>query len=174
MPSSTRSVRLVRHPHTPCDAVVRIDAAVRRAGDGALELVYQVEGDLGAVKVPAPRQAVRESGLWHHTCLEAFIAGPGASYREFNLAPSGAWAAYAFSAYREGMAPLPDAVAPKLAVIGGECKLELRAMLAVDGAARLALAAVIEESSGRLSYWALAHPPGKPDFHHPLGFALEI
>jgi hypothetical protein len=36
---------------------------------------------------------------------------------------------------------------------------------------RLGVAAVIEETSGRKSYWALAHPPGKPDFHHPDSFA---
>ena len=39
---------------------------------------------------------------------------------------------------------------------------------------RLGLAAVIEETSGRKSYWALAHPPGKPDFHHSDCFALEF
>ena len=39
---------------------------------------------------------------------------------------------------------------------------------------RLGLAAVIEETSGRKSYWALAHPPGKADFHHPDGFAYEL
>jgi hypothetical protein len=33
---------------------------------------------------------------------------------------------------------------------------------------------VIEETNGRLSYWALAHPPGKPDFHHSDCFALEL
>ena len=27
---------------------------------------------------------------------------------------------------------------------------------------------------GGISYWALAHPPGKPDFHHADGFALEL
>src|ERR1019366_4823177 len=39
---------------------------------------------------------------------------------------------------------------------------------------RIALAAVIEDENGRLSYWGLRHPPGKPDFHHPNGFALEV
>jgi len=43
-----------------------------------------------------------------------------------------------------------------------------------DGSWRLGLAAVIEEASGRKSYWALAHPPGKPDFHHSDCFAHEI
>ena len=173
---ATQSVPLVRHPYTPCEAVSRIDAEVLRIDEG-IELVYRVEGDLATLRVPAPQEPARASGLWHHTCLEAFVAGPGASYREFNLAPSGAWAAYAFSAYRKGMTPLADDAAPQLGVERRERELELRATLSLDlggSSARLALAAVIEESSGRLSYWAIAHPPGKPDFHHPLGFALEI
>ena len=33
---------------------------------------------------------------------------------------------------------------------------------------------VIEEVSGRKSYWALKHAPGRPDFHHPDAFALEV
>ena len=39
---------------------------------------------------------------------------------------------------------------------------------------KLALTAVVEDGSGRLSYWALRHAPGKPDFHHPDGFVLEF
>ena len=35
----------------------------------------------------------------------------------------------------------------------------------------LGLSAVIEEANGRKSYWALAHPPGKADFHHADCFA---
>jgi hypothetical protein len=46
-----------------------------------------------------------------------------------------------------------------------------------SGAARrtkLALAAVLEEESGRLCYWSGRHPQGKPDFHHSDGFAFEL
>ena len=39
---------------------------------------------------------------------------------------------------------------------------------------RVAISAVIEEADGTKSYWALAHPPGKPDFHHADGFALQL
>jgi hypothetical protein len=39
---------------------------------------------------------------------------------------------------------------------------------------RVGLSAVIEETSGRRSYWALAHPSGKPDFHHSDSFTLEV
>ena len=43
-----------------------------------------------------------------------------------------------------------------------------------DAELRLALSAVIEEQNGQRSYWALRHPPGPPDFHHPDGFALPL
>ena len=39
---------------------------------------------------------------------------------------------------------------------------------------RAGLAAIIEETNGSLSYWALAHPSALPDFHHRLGFALQV
>ncbi len=43
-----------------------------------------------------------------------------------------------------------------------------------DGASHLALSAVIEERDGTKSYWALAHAPGAPDFHHADCFTLEL
>ena len=36
------------------------------------------------------------------------------------------------------------------------------------------LAAVIEEQSGAKSYWAIAHPADKPDFHDPACFAATL
>lgn len=55
---------------------------------------------------------------------------------------------------------------------------EMHVTLPLDFAARaplrLGLSAVIEEKGGRKSYWALAHPPGKADFHHPDSFVCEL
>lgn len=42
------------------------------------------------------------------------------------------------------------------------------------GDLRVGLSAVIEETDGTKSYWALRHPPGPPDFHHPDCFAVEL
>ena len=39
---------------------------------------------------------------------------------------------------------------------------------------QLGLTAVIEEEGGHRSYWALAHAPGKPDFHAPTCFAATL
>lgn len=47
-------------------------------------------------------------------------------------------------------------------------------MLPLEEPWHLGLSAVIEERNGAISYWALAHSPGKPDFHHPDCFALKL
>ena len=53
-------------------------------------------------------------------------------------------------------------------------ELDRLSSLPHDAAWRLGLSAVIEEMSGRKSYWALAHPPGKADFHHSDCFGREL
>ena len=38
----------------------------------------------------------------------------------------------------------------------------------------IGLSAVLEQQDGTKSYWALAHPPGAPDFHHPDCFVARL
>ncbi len=135
------------------------------------------------LQLPARAEAARKDGLWQHTCFEAFVAGGDtASYCEFNFSPSGEWAAYGFSGYRAGMRPLAaEAVAAARWEHGAgflQLDLDLRPGTYIDRAADLpwhvGLAAVIEERTGVLSYWALHHPMAAPDFHHPQGFTIEL
>lgn len=42
--------------------------------------------------------------------------------------------------------------------------------IAARSSQKISLAAVIEEKDGIKSYWALAHPAGGPNFHHPACF----
>jgi hypothetical protein len=172
---------LAPHPVAPAGWPVRsIETRVARDPDGRLTLTYAVEGDVDRVRLPVPGPAHRADGLWRHTCFEAFVApddGPG--YVELNFSPSNAWACYAFTGYRSGMAVADEVEAPVIAVAHTSIQLSVEVSvgltcLRVGAAARIGLAAVIEETNGNLSYWALAHPPGRPDFHHPRGFALEI
>ena len=165
------------HPDAACDALRGIEASVTRNADGGLNVAYLLEGDIERLLIPPPRPARVAARLWQHTCCEIFIARRGASgYREFNLSPSGEWAAYDFARYRDGHLQDDAALAPAIAVRIGHGKLELSASIAIPDWPQLliALAAVIEDKSGALSYWALRHAPGKPDFHHPHGFALQL
>jgi hypothetical protein len=163
---------------------------------------YSLDADLLRVRVPLPVASARTGGagaqtvasaqigagarvdaLWKHTCFEAFVAPadvPG--YHEFNFSPSGDWAIYRFSAYREGVSPAQIGQAPQISLHRGAAGVELKATVRLESLAdlrdaprlKVALAAVIEDDNGRLSYWALRHAPGKPDFHHPNAFALEV
>ena len=170
---------LACHPQIPCGLVRRVDAVVTSAGEGALTLTYVLQGELSRLRIPECQPPRRADGLWRHTCFEAFVMvaeGPG--YHEFNFSPCGAWAVYAFRGYRDGgweeRAPAPD-ITVRLA----PDRLELVATICHDfsprgGPLRLGLSAVVEDAGGGLSYWALRHPPGRPDFHHPEAFALHL
>ena len=158
---------LVPHPDTPRGAVEGVEARVERASSH-LKLAYVVRGDAPRIRVPPARPPAFADGLWRHTCFEVFAAG-NAGYDEFNLSPSGEFAAYRFDGYRSGMTRL-GATLP-VAWRAGE--LETTVPLR-DDARRLALCAVIETQDGALSYWALRHAPGKPDFHHSDAFALSL
>jgi hypothetical protein len=183
MTCATHLLSLTRHEQTPTDAVRSIAARVRRSLGGVLRMEYVIDGDLHRLRIPAPGPSRPVIGLWEHTCVEAFIARNGdTAYHELNCAPSGEWAIFAFRGYRDS-APLPDDVpAPEITAHHTPERLELDVVVRLSGLSatyadarlRLALSAVIEEEDGRLSYWALRHPPGKPDFHHPKAFVLAL
>ena len=173
-------VALKQHPETPDDAVSGVEVEAVREGPQALRLRFVVGGDIDRVLWPEKVAPGRADELWKHTCFEAFVrAGDG--YFEFNLSPSGQWAAYGFDSYREGMRPLDGVEVRDLFRDRDDGRYEYEATLDLDGlglpadrAWRLGLSAVIEEASGAKSYWALAHAPGKPDFHHADAFALDL
>jgi hypothetical protein len=174
---------LQRHPDTPCAAAAHIVVDVESLRGGRLKLSYVVTGIIGDLRLPSLTASTRTDGLWRHTCFEAFIRPlPGEAYYEFNLAPSTQWAAYRFDSYRSGMRVAAEFTAPRIEVQTDPARYTLQAVLTLDelpdlppdGRWRLALSAVIEETNGGKSYWALAHPPSKPDFHHADGFAYEL
>lgn len=162
-----------------------IEVSHCREADGSLRLGYRLVAPLSQLCLPVPvgiagAVAGRADELWRHTCLEVFVAARGSQgYREFNFSPSGQWAMYAFSAYRAGMTVPALGNPPEMSWQRGAGLLQLEVSLpaeslpAADGGFRLALSAVIEEQSGTISYWALNHPAGQPDFHHPGSFVLE-
>lgn len=167
-----QTVTLMRHPACPAGPIGSISVMMERDGV-ALWLRFVAEGHVNEVRWPAPVEPGRADDLWRHTCFEAFVATDD-GYVEYNLSPSGQWATYRFDGPRAGMrvadeaatAPLLDGA---LDMVAMETRLELP-----HHARRLGLSAVIEGQDGPFSYWALAHPSAKPDFHHPDSFVLEL
>lgn len=179
------------HPQTYSRAVYAIEASVSCTRHGALALAYILKGDLSRLRIPPARTPSRGDRLWEHTCFEAFLsAKENSGYYEFNFAPSGEWAAYAFRGYRnrsspplvEGHSYEREGLTPGITVrsegislkVDGIIRLDHLTRIEAGARLRLGLSAVIEDDRGVLSYWALKHPPGKPDFHHPEAFALEL
>lgn len=174
---------LTCHPETYTPVVEEIEACVGWTQDNALAFTYALKGDLMRLRIPLPQPSLRVDRLWERTCFEAFVSVKGKTeYYEFNFAPSGQWAAYRFQRYREGMLLADDIPAPRIEVRNTANRLDLDAIVPLDhlpvmpphACLQLALCAVIEDENGTLSYWALKHPPGKPDFHHRDAFALDF
>jgi hypothetical protein len=171
------------HPDSHGYPVSQIEVEVARPHPDRLALSYIVTGKMSDVRMPPVMATARGDRLWQHTCFEAFVrASSGSDYYEFHFAPSTQWAAYRFSGYRSGMRVANEIGAPSIEMQMGPDHCTLEASLELNGlsdlprnvAWRLGLSAVIEDISGRMSYWASAHPPGKPDFHHADCFVHEF
>jgi hypothetical protein len=170
---------LVSHPRTPSRAIQSIEVLVDWTPGGELSLAFVLACDLAQLRIPDPRPPARANGLWRHTCFELFVmAGRGPEYREFNFSPSGEWAVFAFRDYRDGT-QADVAAAPEIVLHRTADRLQLDARIGPEhlpraASLRLGPTAVVEGADGVLSYWALKHPPGKPDFHHSDAFAMHL
>jgi hypothetical protein len=178
-----QTVALALHPSSPSAAVRSVTAGARIGGAGKLAVTFNLEADMSRVVLPKSRTPGRAEELWRHTCFEVFVAMPDSeAYCELNFSPSGEWAMYGFVGYRRGMAAIEVKRAPRVAVRPTPRGLVLEAVTYLDdlpmpqpgSPLRAGVAAVIEETDGRLTYWALAHPSALPDFHHRLGFVLQV
>jgi hypothetical protein len=177
----TQSLVLQCHPDTPSAAVRSINAVVRIDHGNTLAATYTIEGAIEQLLIPGTASEATE--LWRHTCFELFVGATNdAEYYEFNFSPAGEWAIYGFRSYRDGGLIHVDGLKPNITVQRGADSLALSATVPLDRLAGVSsgvsltfgLSAVIEDRRGVLSYWALKHPPGEPNFHCPDNFAVEI
>lgn len=175
-----QALPLICHAATPCSYVSAVTARVDRLSEDLLVLYYQIEGDVDQLQLPPQRRSAHTDGLWQHTCFEAFVRPDGGrNYVELNFSPSSEWAVYRFDDYRRGMAPVQPRHAPKIICRRRENSLDADVDVHLSALVprtelHLALAVVLEDQQGRISYWALKHPAGNADFHHDDGFALRL
>jgi hypothetical protein len=173
---------LIPHPSTPpADPLFKLWATVEHAAAlGAVattNIWFGVGAPAGRFLIAEPGETARADGLWKTTCFEAFLRRAGEqAYREWNFASSGQWAAYDFSGYREGSSDAEVGAPPYVRFEDNFTWWALGATIGVDAEAvwELGLSAVLEERDGTKSYWALAHPSDKPDFHAPGCFAARL
>lgn len=171
---------LVRHPQTPpaipdLKVWVSLDYAAKLGPVATANIWFGVGAPADRFVLPEGEPA-RTEDLWQTTCFEAFLrADGGETYREWNFAPSGQWAAYDFSGYRDGRSDA-EVAEPYIRMEDNFTWWTLGATisLAAETPWQLGLSAILEEQGGAKSYWALAHAEGEPDFHDPSCFAARL
>ena len=163
-------------PHPPLTLSALLDRS-----PSSINLTFTLTGPLDAILLP-PLSATpaRRDNLWQSTCLEAFIGPAGhPGYLELNVAPSGDWNLYRFSSYREGMSPVSDAHIEirEHHRTPDACTLSIGITLPPDFTSaplEINLTAVIEDTAGRRSFWALSHGGERPDFHRRADFVARL
>lgn len=174
---------LVPHPESPpgkppFKVWANVDYAGAFGATASLNIWFGVGAPLSRFVISQSNEPARRDELWRTTCFEAFLRAAGEeSYREYNFAPSGDWAAYEFSGYRDGGAEAAVANPPYIRLENNLTWFALGATVALETGVRraLGLSVVLEEADGSKSYWALAHPdPDKPDFHAPDCFTASL
>jgi hypothetical protein len=154
--------------HQTCDlGPIRAVTAAITATPHGCEAEFRLDGRVSAIILPPHAAPERMDNLWRTTCFEIFWQPLGGTYyREFNLSPSGRWAAYDFDSFREGMCDAPvDAIAIACSHYDDGLVLKASIAAALPAPAQVALNAIVEHPDGGMQYWALAFPPGKPEFH---------
>jgi hypothetical protein len=174
---------LVPHPSTPpanppFKVWVTVDHAGALGATATTNIWFGVGAPAERFVIPKLAEPWRADELWRATCFEAFVRAAGEeNYREWNFAPTGNWAAYAFSAYRQDMARADVGSPPYIRMEDNFTWWSVGATIAIEAGKQwdLGLSAILEEKDGTKSYWALAHGSGdKPDFHAPDCFAARL
>jgi len=175
-------LNLVPHPATPPSEPFKVWVNVEHSAAFSATATTNIWFGIGAPAtrfvMPEVLEPIRAANLWESTCFEAFLRVPGAdAYREWNFAPSSAWAAYDFSSHRDGRTE-PEVATPYIRVEDNMTWWALGATITMDAKSvfEVGLSAILEEKDGTKSYWALAHPEEseKADFHDPACFAAHL
>jgi hypothetical protein len=167
------SIALVPFDRRPDLGVVvswRIDSAE------VLALRYEISDAHGLVAWPARATTPgRREELWRNTCCELFLVDSESQrYIEWNASPTGDWMVQGFRSYRErsdlpviDLAPqaISTGVKPGLMIL--EYAVPLRAVRDTLGhdSWQWRPNCVLLLNSGEMTYWAIAHPADKADFH---------
>ena len=148
-----------------------------------LSIHYALEGRLEDVLLPpASRGPQRKDELWKATCFEFFLAikdQPG--YWEFNIAPSGDWNVYRMDAYRRMGFRVETRISQLRLQTQSQSNgylldaaVDLTPIIIPGQELQMGITAILQTKGAIETYWALAHPASKPDFHLRTSFILSL
>ena len=171
-------------PFESCELGEAIDLRVGIGWEGdesILVVQFRVMGAIDRLKIsPISDTPQRLTRLWETTCFECFLGALGQEqYWEVNLSPSGDWNVFHLDGYRE---PLREEQAIEALPFwverdGDRTTLEMRLDIQKLGLCRdaieLSVTSVLQETTGDISYWAVAHAGAEPDFHLRHSFVIS-
>ena len=158
-----------------------IDGTLRR-GKKFIEVEYNIKDPYFDILWPAQVSSpARKDELWQHTCLELFLAPWGIeNYWEFNFTSNSDWNCYRFDSYRANQQPEKSIHGIRSTFIEtGETSHQLKASVPIIESHKtktisVGICAVVEDKTGTLHYYALAHSGSSPDFHLRNSFMLTL
>ena len=149
--------------------------------ENILKLTYLLQGQDKIIIPTADPSLSRLFDLWDHTCFEFFLGLAGTTqYWEFNLSPTGDWNVFRFPDYRQDIAEemtfitLPFQIVQQSDKLRLDVKIDLTTIISDQQKLNIGITSVIEDREHQLSYWALAHPDVRADFHHRDSFTISL
>ncbi len=152
-----------------------------------LQVVFRLEGPQGELVLPPEdAQAGFRDELWKSSCFEMFTQWQDEkAYEEWNFSPSGSWAHYGFTRYRERSASPTSSGLAHAIQVQRESAHSLLLSVSIPWPARsealpfphtlrYGLSTVLQRRDGAYEYWALYHAASKADFHDEKSFIGEI
>ena len=146
-----------------------------------LKIDYKLLGTSQTIIPTVANQPIRQFDLWEHTCFEFFLGIKNTKkYWEFNLSPAGHWNVFRFPKYRHNIAEemtfkeLPVRVLQYSDELQLNLEIDLDLIITAKQSLEVGITAVIEDTQGKISYWALTHLKNEADFHDRDSFILDL
>ncbi len=168
-------------PFNPINKSLRLNVELQ-IEDNCLTLTYDLYDPENLILIPYPESpTTRVIGLWESTCFELFIREKREDhYFEFNFSFKEKWNCFYFPKPNAHLTEWPTDLLPSISRLTPH-QLEVNIPLSIfkkgfwqPGRMQLGISAVLEDLQGDLSYWALAHPDNKPNFHHFDSFLINL
>lgn len=160
---------------------IDIHCTGKTVGQSAIDICFNLHGDLANILFDPPvENHQRTDNLWQRTCFELFVKNDNdPNYWEYNLSPSGNWAIYGFSNYRQGKFDELSIANPVITTNGETHQFTLNCQLPLPAALtgknlKIGLSAVVQDKNGDIYYYALEHTRKQADFHAAESFTLTI
>lgn len=150
--------------------------------DSTWHLTFTITGRANNIKLrPSSLLPQRKEDLWKGSCCEIFIQDTKTKqYIEWNFCFSSDWDASEFLDYRKKNANTFMVKPPSVIKAVNHDKIMLKTSFPAPPVnykhLRAGISVILENTEGKLNYWALHHPKPeqKPDFHDDRSFCMTI